>query len=148
MRNVIRSSLLALAFVGGQAFAAGASPVGTWTTIDDKTGQPKSVVEITESGGELTGRVLEVLQSDQGPNPVCDKCEGELKGQPIEGMAILWGLRQDGERWSGGHILDPSSGKVYGARLQPTADGSKLEVRGFKGVSLLGRTQVWERRQD
>src|SRR5678816_3008811 len=73
------------------AFAADmTSPAGVWTTIDDATHKPKSIVEITEQNGELTGRVKEVLQSDQGPNPVCKDCEGERKNQPVTGMTIIW----------------------------------------------------------
>jgi uncharacterized protein (DUF2147 family) len=136
----------ALVFATAPAVAADLTPVGTWTTIDDATGKPKSVVEITESGGELTGKVVEVLQSDQGPNPLCKECEGERKDQPVTGMTIIWGMKQDGDRWEGGKILDPKTGKVYGCILTPTDGGEKLQVRGFKGFSLLGRTQVWQRK--
>ncbi len=121
------------------------TPVGTWTTIDDATGKPKSIVEIDEHDGELTGKVLQVLQSDQGPNPICKACDGERKDRPIEGMTILWGVKQDGDSWSGGKILDPKNGKVYGCKLHPIEGGRKLEVRGFIGISLIGRTQTWIR---
>lgn len=121
------------------------SPVGVWKTVDDKTGQDKSVIEITEQDGELSGKVIEVLQSDQGPNPVCKECEGERHDQPVVGMTILWGLRQDGDEWSGGKILDPNNGKTYKCKMRLVEDGSKLEVRGFIGFSLLGRTQTWIR---
>jgi uncharacterized protein (DUF2147 family) len=128
------------------ALAADTSPAGVWTTIDDTTHQPKSVVEITEQNGELTGKVQAVLQSDQGPNPVCKDCEGERKNQPVTGMTIIWGMKKDGDGWSGGKILDPKNGKVYGCKMHLTDNGQKLEVRGFIGFSLLGRTQVWERK--
>ena len=130
------------------AFAADmTSPAGVWTTIDDATHKPKSIVEITEQNGELTGRVKEVLQSDQGPNPVCKDCEGERKNQPVTGMTIIWGMKKDGDAWSGGKILDPKNGKVYGCKMHLIEDGKKLEVRGFVGFSLLGRSQVWERQE-
>ncbi|KAB8172440.1 DUF2147 domain-containing protein [Lysobacter maris] len=138
---------LAAASFAGLAQTAPSSPVGNWTTIDDKTGRPKSVVEIYEAAdGTLAGRVSEILQSDRGPNPVCDKCSGERKDKPVKGMVILWGLRRDGEIWEDGQILDPASGKIYSAKLTPADDGSKLEVRGFLGFSLLGRTQTWVRK--
>jgi uncharacterized protein (DUF2147 family) len=130
-----------------RAFAADASPVGVWKTIDDKTGQAKSIVEITEEKGELTGKVREVLQSDQGPNPICKECEGERKNQPIAGMTIIWGMKKDGEEWTGGKILDPKNGKVYGCKMHLEDGGKKLEVRGFIGFSLLGRSQTWERQE-
>ncbi|MBU8974896.1 MULTISPECIES: DUF2147 domain-containing protein [unclassified Lysobacter] len=123
------------------------SPVGQWTTIDDKTQKPKSVVEIYEAkDGSLAGRVTEILQSDRGPNPLCDKCSGDRKNKPVKGMVILWGIKQKGETWEGGQILDPASGKVYSVKVTPVEGGKKLEVRGFMGFSLLGRTQTWSRR--
>lgn len=121
------------------------SPVGTWKTIDDKTGHPKSIVQITEQGGELQAKVLRVLESDQGPHPVCTACEGERKGKPIEGMTIMWGVRKQGQSWGGGSILDPHNGKVYSVKLTLADGGKKLDVRGYLGVALLGRTQTWQR---
>jgi uncharacterized protein (DUF2147 family) len=140
--------LAAALLVTARAFAADASPAGTWKTVDDKTDQPKSIVEITEANGELAGKVKEVLQSDQGPNPICKECEGERKNQPVTGMTIIWGMKKDGEEWSGGKILDPKNGKIYGCKMHLTDGGQKLEVRGFIGFSLLGRSQVWERQTD
>jgi uncharacterized protein (DUF2147 family) len=142
-----RSHLFACAAAllsSASAFAAD-TPAGTWKTLDDKTGQAKSIVVITEENGELTGKVTQVLQSDQGPNPVCKECDGERKNQPVTGMTILWGLKKDGEEWDGGKILDPKNGKIYGCKMHLTDNGQKLEVRGFIGFSLLGRSQVWER---
>lgn len=125
------------------SFAAGESPVGRWQTIDDATGKPKSVVEISDNGsGELQGKVVQLLNPSK-PNPTCDNCEGERKGKPIQGMTILWGVRKDGDSWDGGKILDPEKGKIYGAKLTPEAGGQKLQVRGYMGVSMLGRTQEW-----
>ena len=144
----MRTKLLALLLLllPLSAFAQN-TPVGTWTTIDDKTQKPKSVVEIYQAkDGSLAGRVTEVLQSDRGPNPVCDKCSGDRKDKPVKGMVILWGIKQKGDVWEGGQILDPASGKVYSVKVTPVDDGKKLEVRGFMGFSLLGRTQTWQRR--
>lgn len=121
------------------------SPVGMWKTIDDKTGHAKSVVEITETGGELTGKVVRVLESAHGPHPLCVNCEGERKDQPVEGMNIMWGVKREGGSWGGGKILDPENGKTYRVRLKLLDHGEKLDLRGYIGVSLLGRTQVWQR---
>ncbi|MEH6419817.1 DUF2147 domain-containing protein [Pseudomonas sp. CGJS7] len=145
----MRTKLLALLLLAlPTAVFAQATPVGTWTTIDDKTGKPKSVVEIYEAkDGSLAGRVNEVLQSERGPNPVCDKCSGERKGKPVKGMVILWGIRKDGDTWDGGQILDPASGKIYSVKVTPTDGGKKLDVRGFMGFSMLGRTQTWMRQE-
>lgn len=121
-----------------------ASPAGRWKTFDDRTGAVHGLVELVEVNGELQGRILKSFDP-QKPIPTCDHCEGERKGKPVLGMVFLWGLcRQDGE-WSGGQILDPDNGKVYRARLSLQDGGRRLKVRGFIGISLLGRTQVWVR---
>ncbi len=149
MSSICRSALLAFAFLFAYPLlAAELSPAGVWTTIDDATGKPKSVVQIEISNGQLSGKVLEVLQSDQGPHPLCTKCKGELKDQPVEGMRIIWDMQQSGDEWKGGKILDPKSGKVYGCKIHLLEGGDKLEVRGFMGFSLLGRTQVWQRKSN
>lgn len=144
----MRTKLLALLLLALPAAAFAQTPVGQWTTIDDKTQKPKSVVEIYEAkDGSLAGRVAEVLQSDRGPNPVCDKCSGDRKNKPVKGMVILWGIRKKGGTWEGGQILDPATGKVYSVKVTPTDGGKKLDVRGFMGFSLLGRTQTWMRHE-
>jgi uncharacterized protein (DUF2147 family) len=122
---------------------AGDTPVGTWKSIDDETHQAKALIQITEDGnGLLSGKIIKLLQH---PDAVCEKCEGALKGKPDLGMTILWGLKHEGENWGGGRILDPKSGKTYSAKMKLIDGGKKLEVRGFLGISLLGRSQVWER---
>ncbi len=137
--------VLALAF-GAPALAADLSPIGTWTTIDDTTHKPKSIVQISESNGKLQAKVLQVLVSEDGPHPTCKECPGDKKGQPIEGMMIMWDVAQDGNVWDGGKILDPKTGKVYKVKLTVTDNGQKLDVHGYVGFALLGRSQVWERR--
>ena len=142
-----KAALIAIALaVGAPALAADLTPVGTWTTIDDTTHKPKSIVQITENGGKLEGKVLEVLQSDQGPHPVCNACDGDRKDKPVEGMVIMWDVQKDGDVWDGGRILDPHSGKTYKVKLSLTDGGQKLDVHGYIGFALLGRSQVWERK--
>ena len=138
---------LPLAALSSAAFAQ-VSPVGKWRTIDDKTGKVKSVVEITEtSNGTLQGKVLQVLDSEKGPNPLCDACKGANHNKPIEGMVIAWGLRREGDAWDDGKIMDPKNGKVYSAKMTPGDGGAKLDVRGYLGFSFLGRTETWVREQ-
>lgn len=124
-------------FLAGAALAA--SPVGKWKTIDDETGKPKSVVQIWEENGRLYGRILELINPST-PNPICDKCEGKRKDQPIEGMTILWDMHKDGETWKDGKILDPKKGKIYDCKLW--LEGDKLKVRGYVGIFF--RTQTWQ----
>ncbi len=145
MKTSILACLLGLA--SGLAFAQ-ATPAGTWKTIDDATKKEKSLVQITESGGVLTGKVQKVLDPTAKPDAVCDKCTDDRKDKPIVGMTIITGVRKSdnaADIWDGGHILDPNDGKVYKVRLSPADGGKKLEVRGYIGMPLLGRTQTWLR---
>lgn len=124
------------------------SPVGRWVTIDDDTGEPKSIVEITLTQGNLEGKVAEILTEPDGPEGhICKECEDERHNQPILGMLIMWGYEQDGESWRGGEILDPNNGEIYSSKLVVDEQGKHLRVRGYIGFSLLGRTQVWIREQ-
>lgn len=128
------------------ALAQAPSAVGRWTTIDDETKKPKSVITIYEEGGKLFGKIEKLFREpNEEQNPVCDKCEGALKNKPIIGMAILRDLKKDGNEWSGGTILDPANGKTYKCTIAVENGGKKLKVRGYIGVSLFGRTQYWVR---
>ena|SRR5437868_855200 len=124
------------------------SPAGKWKTIDDKTGRAKSIVQIREENGELTGKVLRVLESPTGPHPLCKPCEGERKDQPVEGMTILWGAKKNGDSWDGGQILDPENGNIYHVTLTLLDSGQKLEVHGYIGIPAIGRSQIWHRQEE
>ena len=136
-------ALVALPLMLASLSASAQSPVGRWKTIDDNTGQVKSIVEITQAAnGTLSGRVAQVLQSDRGPNPTCDKCSDDRRNRPITGMTILWDLRPDGSEWSGGTILDPANGKTYRSKAK-MLDANRLGVSGC--VAFICREQVWQR---
>lgn len=118
------------------------TPVGLWKTTDEKTGQEKSLVRITDGGGVISGKVEKLLHPSK-PNPTCEKCTDDRQGKPITGLTIIEGLRQDGDVWDGGKILDPENGKVYTVRLKPIDGGKTLQVRGYLGPFY--RTQTWSR---
>ena len=134
-----------IVFLGTPMFAQDFSPVGRWQTISDKTGKATSIVEISLKNGELFGVVSELLGERKNPDPICKKCEGEKKDQPIKGLNILWGLKQDEDEWQGGYILDPDNGTAYRCIITLSEDGQQLHVRGYIGFSLFGRTQTWVR---
>ena len=146
---------LALAFglllAAGPALAANDTPAGTWKTIDDATHQAKSIVEISEHDGEYQAKIVKLLNRSpadiqrDGEVALCHACDGARKDKPIEGMVIMWGVRQNGNAWDGGKILDPKNGKTYKVRLSMLDGGQKLDVHGYIGFALLGRSQVWER---
>jgi uncharacterized protein (DUF2147 family) len=122
-----------------------ASPMGYWKTIDDVTGRPKGIVKISGSANDLTGTVVKLFP---GALTVCNACEGSLRGKPTLGMTVMYGMQQntdDPNVWSGGSILDPKSGRVYRCKITVSRDGKTLEVRGYIGFSLLGRSQTWIR---
>jgi uncharacterized protein (DUF2147 family) len=124
------------------------SAVGKWKSIDDETGKPKSIIEITEgSDAKLNGKIVQLFREpSEEQNPKCDKCTGDKKDQPILNMQIMHGFKKKSDgKWADGEILDPKNGKVYSCKLALTEGGKKLEVRGFIGFSLLGRTQIWLR---
>jgi uncharacterized protein (DUF2147 family) len=122
------------------------SPIGRWETIDDDTGEAKSIISIWEENGKLHGKIESlILEPDEDQNPLCDKCKGNLYNQPVIGMTILHNLSQDGQEWNGGTIMDPDNGKTYKCKIEVVENGTKLMVRGFIGISLLGRTQYWIR---
>ena len=145
--NAMSSLFVAVAVMAAPNIVAAAdSPAGTWRTIDDKTKKERSIIVITEENGEFKGVVEQLFdQPDDDPSHLCKECKGERKDKPIIGMTILWGLKKDGDTWSGGEILDPKNGKIYRCKMTLSKDGNSLDVRGFIGISLLGRTQTWLR---
>ena len=149
---MIKKIALAIALATGFASVAAAadsmSPVGLWKTIDDKTGKPKSLVRIADVGGELRGTVEKLFREpSEDPNPKCEKCTDEKKDKPVIGMVIITGMKADGDHFAGGQILDPNNGKIYKSKMEIEDKGKKLKVRGYIGVPMLGRTQVWLREE-
>ena len=120
--------------------------VGRWTTIDDETGKPKSVVRIFQKDGKVYGQIEKLFRApEEDQNPLCVECRGELKDKPIIGMTILRDLEQDDDEWTDGTVLDPANGKTYDVTISVQEGGRKLKVRGYLGISLLGRTPYWVR---
>lgn len=145
MRTITFFAMLALLALPMLPAHAQQAATGRWTTIDDATGKPKSVVEIYQArDGSFAGRVTEVLDTKHGPDPNCIKCSGSNKDKPIKGMVILWGLKPDGAgHWSGGRVLDPDNGKTYKSKLELLDGGRKLGMSGC--IAFFCRQQVWIR---
>jgi uncharacterized protein (DUF2147 family) len=123
---------------------ADGDPTGYWTTVHDDGKTEKAVVEIINERGTLRGRIVRLINPPI-PNPPCEKCSGAKKGRPIIGLEFLWGLKKDGNEWSGGRILDPETGNEYSCFIEVIDGGKRLKVRGYLGIALLGRTQYWHR---
>lgn len=130
-------------FVSCVFYSQNKGVLGKWKTIDDETGKPKSIVEIYEKSGKIYGKVIEILDIVH-KNDFCTACSGEDASKPILGLIVIKGLTQDGKEYNSGKILDPKNGKLYQCFI--TLEGNdKLKVRGYIGISLLGRTQYWQR---
>ena len=117
---------------------------GMWKTIDDVSGEAKSIVEVYEEDGKVYGKVVKILDPTAPQNPICDECTGDDKDQPIVGLKFIKGLTKDGDEYNGGKILDPENGKLYKCYIT-LEHADKLKVRGYIGFALFGRTQYWYR---
>jgi len=123
--------------------------IGFWRTIDDKTGNAKSIVRLYECGNELCGRIValydaggrEISETMEAPVRISEK----IKGSPhLAGMDIIWSSAWDGKEFSGGKIRDPNSGSVYSSLIWQTPEdiaANRLKIRGKIGP--FGRTQTW-----
>ena len=128
-------------------FAAAATPAGLWKSIDDNSGKPRSLIRISEKNGEYSAVIEKGLLATDTPDAVCDKCKDERKGQRIVGMTIVKGIKLKDGHYEGGEILDPENGKTYRCLMKLDSTGNKLEVRGYIGISLIGRSQIWTREE-
>ncbi|VVD67850.1 hypothetical protein PAN31108_00457 [Pandoraea anhela] len=143
--------LCVAAMLTGNALVAVASadlstPLGVWRIVDE-TGDPKALITLSEKDGEIVGALTKSLGRPDGLERRCNECTDWRKGKKLQGLQIIRGLRKDpdSDEYVGGKILDPDSGSEYGCKMRVVDGGRKLEVRGYFGISLLGRTQTWIR---
>ena len=142
------STCMAVLGLAGPAAADWDSPAGLWKTIDDKSGNERALVRIVDNNGVFEGRVERIFdRPGDDPEHLCRRCDGERKNKPIVGMTFMWGLKKDRDQYDGGEILDPNIGMIYRGRLRLKEGGRKLEVRGYIGWSLFGRSQTWLRQE-
>ncbi len=138
---------LALGLFSTAVLTHAADPLnGTvWKTIDDKTKQPKAIVKFTElKNGTLNANIQNILTP--GEENACKKCEGPYHNKSLKGLTIVHNLKHsEGQQYEGGSILDPQSGKTYKLKAEIAEGGKKLNLRGYIGISVLGRNQTWIR---
>lgn len=127
-------------FIINTSFVFAQSPVGVWKNLDDEDGKEKSHIEIYEQNGMLRGKVIKLLPAASITK--CNACVGSNKGKSLIGMDILWDLKKSGKSWDSGQIMDPKNGKIYDCKIE-LKGSDKLNVRGYMGVSMFGRTQTW-----
>jgi uncharacterized protein (DUF2147 family) len=143
-------SLTAIGMLFAAALASAAdssSPAGLWKTIDDKTHQPRGLVRLYSRDGAIFGKIESSFDPKEA-DEVCDKCKDERRNQRVIGMVFLRNMRPKGKEYGGGDILDPDTGSVYRCKMKLEESGQKLVVRGFLGISLLGRSQTWMRAEE
>ena len=141
--------MLIATFMTGTIYAQDLT--GTWQQIDDKTGSPKALIEIRQdSNGTYAGKIVKVTpRPGYTPQKTCNKCPAPYTNQPILGMDVLTGLKQVGDsvNYEKGRVIDPLSGKLYDAKVRLSSNGKRLTLRGYVGVSALGRSQTWIRQE-
>jgi uncharacterized protein (DUF2147 family) len=129
--------------------AAEPSAVGLWEQVDESSGKAESWFKISERGGVYVGNIVKIFSKPgEDENWVCGKCEGAEKGAPVLGLTLIKGMQRNGLTYENGTIMDPRDGSVYRALMKLSPDGQKLEVRGYLGISLFGRSQTWNRLPD
>lgn len=145
MHAICFAITLTIAVVGR---ADNSSPVGLWKTFDDTGKTAKALVRITEQNGALQGKIEKlILPQGVDQNPVCLKCKGEHQGQTMIGMAIVSNLKRDKDEYRGGTIYDPEVGETYQCIIKLVDSGRKMSVRGYIGIPMLGRSQIWQREE-
>jgi uncharacterized protein (DUF2147 family) len=149
----IFGAIILLFSVNQISAASSLTPIGYWQTIDDKTSQVLSIVQIyAEKDGSLSGKVVEIMPVlGQKKTDLCQACKGALHDQPILGMQIIWGMMPDAstsDAWVDGHALDPKSGSIYSGKMTVLNNGQSLKLRGYILMPMLGRSEIWQRTED
>jgi hypothetical protein len=149
MRAKLVLALAALLTAAAGSHAAGEAhdPVGLWQAVDPATKQPTGWFLIRQRNGAYDGIIARMfLRPGQNPAVVCDKCKGDRHNRPWLGLEIIRGMKPEGaDTFSHGTILDPRDGQVYDATMKLSPDGQTLTVRGYLGITLLGRNEYWSR---
>ena len=121
---------------------------GIWQIIDDLTVAPKGQVEITqEADGTYTGKITKITpRTGYTPKEFCTGCPAPYTNKPIVGLNVITKLKHKRDLiYTGGRILDPNTGRVYSLAAKLSSNGQRLHLRGYVGVSVLGRSQIWIR---